>query len=128
MNRFLNIVALQFDIIWEDKEANFQKIRDMISRLDSKPDLIVLPETFATGFTMKSETFAESQMELTEKFLIEISKKTGAVIGGSWMEKNPDGMLLHDLLELLPIVTTKFIPSLLQKRINFSQQANIQKR
>ncbi len=91
MNRFLNIVALQFDIIWEDKEANFQKIRDMISRLDSKPDLIVLPETFATGFTMKSETFAESQMELTEKFLIEISKKTGAVIGGSWMEKNPDG-------------------------------------
>ena len=72
MNRFLNIVGVQLDIVWEDKEANFQKIRDILSKLDSKPDLIVLPETFATGFTMKSQEFSEPLMGITEKFLIEM--------------------------------------------------------
>ena len=68
MNRTLNIIGVQLDIIWEDKEANFQRIREILSRLDAKPDLIVLPETFATGFTMRSEDFSEPQMDITEKF------------------------------------------------------------
>ena len=92
MNRFLNLIGLQLDLVWEDKESNFQKIREILSKLDHKPDLIVLPETFATGFTMKSEEFCEPQMDVTEKFPIEMARKTNAAIGGSWMEKNPNGM------------------------------------
>jgi predicted amidohydrolase len=110
MNRFLNIIGLQLDIIWEDKEANFQKIRELLSKLDSKPDLIVLPETFATGFTMKSEIFSEQQMGITEKFLIEIARKTGASIGGSWIEKNPEGMPFNTFSIARPsgIITNRY--------------------
>ncbi len=110
MNRYLNIAGIQLDIIWEDKEANFQKIRAILSRLDSKPDLIVLPETFATGFTMKSEDFSEPQMGITEKFLIEMAKKTGSTIGGSWIEKNPEGMPFNSFSIARPsgIITNRY--------------------
>lgn len=110
MNRFLNVLAVQLDIVWEDKEANFKKISDLLSRLDSKPDLIVLPETFATGFTMRSEEFCESQLGETEKFLIEISQKTGAVVGGSWMEKNSEGMPFNTFSVARPsgIITNRY--------------------
>lgn len=110
MNRFLNLLGLQLDIVWEDKERNFQNIRDILSKLDQKADLIVLPETFATGFTMKSEEFAEPQMGLTEKFLIEIAQKTGSVIGGSWIEKNPSGMPFNTFSIARPsgIITNRY--------------------
>ena len=110
MNRFLNIVGVQLDIVWEDKEANFQKIRDILSKLDSKPDLIVLPETFATGFTMKSQEFSEPLMGITEKFLIEMSRKTGSAIGGSWIEANPEGMPFNTFSIARPsgIITNRY--------------------
>jgi predicted amidohydrolase len=110
MNRHLKILGLQLDIIWEDKEANFQKIREIVSRLEDKPDLIVLPETFATGFTMKSEFFSEPQMGITEQFLIEIARKTGSVVGGSWIEKNPEGMPFNTFSIARPsgIITNRY--------------------
>ncbi|HMV41801.1 MAG TPA: nitrilase-related carbon-nitrogen hydrolase [Leptospiraceae bacterium] len=110
MNQFLNVVGVQLDIVWEDKEANFQKIRDILSRLDSKPDLIVFPETFATGFTMRSLDFAEAQLGPTEKFLIEMAKKTGSVVGGSWMEENKDGMPFNTFSIARPsgIITNRY--------------------
>lgn len=110
MNRTLNIIGVQLDIIWEDKEANFQRIREILSRLDAKPDLIVLPETFATGFTMRSEDFSEPQMDITEKFLIEMARKTDSTIGGSWIEKNPDGMPFNTFSIARPsgIITNRY--------------------
>lgn len=110
MNRILKIFGVQLEIIWEDKEANFQKIREIVSTLNEKPDLIVLPETFATGFTMKSEIFSEPQMDITEQFLLEIANKSGAIVGGSWIEKNPEGMPFNTFSIARPsgIITNRY--------------------
>ena len=49
----MNVLGLQLDIVWENKPANHDKVRRLLSAAQPKPGtLVVLPEMFATGFTM----------------------------------------------------------------------------
>lgn len=72
-----------------DKEKNFKQIENLL--VDVKADLIVLPELFATGYTFISKdeavSLAETPNGKTSRFLIQISKMTGAVIIGGYVEK-----------------------------------------
>ncbi|MBC8101160.1 MAG: hypothetical protein H7Z41_01050, partial [Cytophagales bacterium] len=57
----LTVYSCQTDILWEDKPANFARI--MAHLLSARPaagGLIVLPELFATGFSMNARTIAEA--------------------------------------------------------------------
>lgn len=60
----LKVALLQFDQIWEDKEANYDEIKTLLAQ---KKDfnLLLLPEMFHTGFTMNHEHLAED-MEKSE--------------------------------------------------------------
>ena len=45
--------AVQLDQVWEDKEANYEKATRLVADAGVAPgDLIVLPETFPTCFSM----------------------------------------------------------------------------
>lgn len=93
---FLKVSALQTEIAWEDKQENFSRIRKLISpTLES--DIFILPETFSTGFTMRAENFAEPQLGDSETFLQDLAKQTSSVVGGSWIEKNPNGKPFNTL-------------------------------
>lgn len=48
----LKISLVQADLNWEDQESNFQLFEDLIDELE-ETDLIILPEMFTTGFSMK---------------------------------------------------------------------------
>ena len=50
----LSVGILQFDQIWQDKTANFERI---VALLAAQPqiDLLLLPEMFHTGFSMNIE-------------------------------------------------------------------------
>jgi predicted amidohydrolase len=51
----LNIALLQLDLVWENPDANIAAIDTMMRdpQIDSKAcDILVLPEMWATGFTM----------------------------------------------------------------------------
>src|SRR5256885_4536318 len=68
--------ALQFDIAWENKEANFDTVRRLLE--ETKPPknaLIALPEMFATGFSMNVDLIAEQYGGKTEQFLAETAKQ-----------------------------------------------------
>jgi len=54
----LKVALLQFDQIWENKEANYDEIKTLLAQ---KKDfnLLLLPEMFDTGFTMNHEHLAE---------------------------------------------------------------------
>ncbi|GAB6069653.1 carbon-nitrogen family hydrolase [Thiomicrorhabdus hydrogeniphila] len=64
----MNIVALQWQAIWQDSSANLALLKQSIDRLmnpsqivaQNKPDVIVLPEIFHGGFSMQPSYFAES--------------------------------------------------------------------
>ena len=80
----LKIAALQYDIVWEDKSANFDLIeKELLPHVDEDADLIILPEMFATGFTMNVDTMAETEEGPTCDWLKKISLKRNCAICGS---------------------------------------------
>lgn len=83
----LRISILQYDIIWEDKKANLQKIEKMISSLSSKTDFIVLPEMFTTGFSMNVENLAETNDGYTITYIKNLARKYDVAISGSFIAK-----------------------------------------
>jgi predicted amidohydrolase len=102
----MNVVLLQTDLIWENAEANIERINQKIMQITGQPDLIVLPEMFATGFSMRPEVFAVSTQQTALKAMLRWAAQTHAVIAGSLMsEENnkyynrlhwvqPDGLVL----------------------------------
>ncbi|MDH4573117.1 amidohydrolase [Salinicola acroporae] len=56
----LRVSLVQSELEWESPEANRRLLDHRMGTLDgSRTDLIVLPEMFATGFTMNAEGMAE---------------------------------------------------------------------
>src|SRR3989344_9215080 len=86
----MKVGYIQNSPLFGDKEKNFNQVRKLIG--DTKADLIVLPELFATGYTFSSKeevkNLAETNDEETANFLKKISTKTGAVIVAGFIEKD----------------------------------------
>lgn len=80
----VNLYAVQLDIIWEDKAANFNKIRALLAATPPSPgSLVVLPEMFATGFSMNLALTRQGTGREDETFLLELAREHRAhVIGG----------------------------------------------
>lgn len=55
----MRIALFQYDIIWENKQANLALIEKQLQQ-NSNFDLLVLPEMFTTGFTMNASKVAET--------------------------------------------------------------------
>ena len=49
----LKVTIIQSNLHWENIDANLKMFGEKISSIKEKTDLIVLPEMFSTGFTMK---------------------------------------------------------------------------
>ena len=88
----MHAALIQYPIFWEDKAANFEFVRDLLLG-ESFPEnsLIVLPEMFATGFTMESEKVAEEDGGETEEFLTGLAKEKSVWIIGGAVKKKPGG-------------------------------------
>jgi omega-amidase len=82
----LKVTIAQVAAIWENAEASRSHIDKQLSQLDAPTDLIVLPEMFTTGFSMKPETVAEhfdtEKME-TLNWMRTWAAKLDAVVTGS---------------------------------------------
>jgi omega-amidase len=72
----LNVLGLQLDIVWEDKPGNLNNVRRLLSAAQPQPGtLVVLPEMFATGFTMDlalAEDTGESIAALAKEYRVQI--------------------------------------------------------
>jgi len=86
----MKIGYVQTSPIFGELTQNFEQVKNLLS--NSKADLIVLPELFATGYTFISKEEAESLAENTKgktaEFLMSIAEKTGAVVVGGFIEKD----------------------------------------
>ena len=79
-----HVSAVQFDIAWEDKAANFSRIRALLADAPPEPgSLVVLPEMFATGFSMNLAITRQSREREDETFLAALAREHWAfVVGG----------------------------------------------
>jgi len=79
----MKVALLQTELIWEESEKNIQRIEGHLAKLNSVPDLIVLPEMFNTGFTMNTEKNAQPMDGPAVTWMIEKSAELGTAICGS---------------------------------------------
>lgn len=91
MNRNnLKIAMLPLEIKWEDKAANLLAIEKEISLVHPETDLVILPETFSTGFPSGEDkehvrSFAERNSGETIRLLHDLAKKHNLAIAGSFI-------------------------------------------
>jgi len=87
---------IQLDIAWEDKEANFAKVKSLVEGAPINPDdLIVLPELFDVGFTLNAEVASDAP-GTTRVFLQELADQTQCTVHGSRAVPDPDSGKLHN--------------------------------
>lgn len=79
----MKVTVIQTHLFWEDREKNISHFDSLINSIKEETDLIVLPEMFTTGFTMKPEQFAENANGETLAWLKKKAKEKNAVITGS---------------------------------------------
>lgn len=81
----LRISILQTDIVWENKENNLRHLREELKKLRGETEIIVLPETFSTGFSMNSRILAEPTTGDTIKNLRQWAAEYQIAIVGSYI-------------------------------------------
>lgn len=79
----LKISLVQSSLFWEDRAANLQMFSEILDSITSNPDLIILPEMFATGFTMKPELHSEKESGPSIVWMKKWAVKKQSVITGS---------------------------------------------
>jgi predicted amidohydrolase len=80
----MKITIVQHNISWEEKSANLRHLDEMISGIEYQTDLIILSETFNTGFSMNAEEMAEDAGSDTFKWMLDIAIKKNSAICGSY--------------------------------------------
>ena len=79
----LRVSLIQADTIWRDAAANRVLYGNLVRPLAGTTDLVVLPETFTSGFGNEALDLAESMEGASVAWLRELAGEMGAVITGS---------------------------------------------
>ena len=82
MSDKLNISIVQTQLHWEKIADNISHFDELLKKIENT-DLIILPEMFSTGFSMKPESFAEKMDGSAVNWMIAAAKKKNACITGS---------------------------------------------
>ena len=83
----LTFTLIQTYLHWEDKAANLQMLEHKINSIQHATQIIVLPEMFNTGFSMKPEEFAEDMNGPTIEWMKRIAAEKKVILTGSVMIK-----------------------------------------
>jgi omega-amidase len=99
----VNVIALQHDVVWENKPANFSKVRKLLTQArPPKNSLVVLPEMFATGFSMNTDAIAEGSGGPTEQFLANTAREFGVCLIAGAAMRGGDGRARNQALVFSP--------------------------
>ncbi len=99
----MNVFALQFDIIWQNKPANFGTVKRLLTEAaPEKNSLVVLSEMFATGFSMNADAIAEPYGGVTEQFLASTAKEFGICLMAGVAMRGRDGRARNKALIFSP--------------------------
>jgi len=88
----LRVAAVQHDIVWNDRDANFARLAPMITgAVASGAELVLLTETFSTGFGFDDPDFiTEPEGGPSAQFLSAQAREHGVWVGGSCPEVRTD--------------------------------------
>ena len=97
----LTVTIVQTRLFWEDKEQNLKMLEEKITGIKERTEIIVLPEMFTTGFSMKPSSLSEKMDGQTIQWMKKISSSKRAIITGSIIIEE-QGNYYNRLLWMLP--------------------------
>lgn len=83
----LKIAGIQSELHWEDIDANLEMFSTKIDSIEEDIDLIILPETFSTGFSMNQD-IAEEMDGKSVSWIKKYAIKKQCSIAGSLLIKD----------------------------------------
>ncbi len=88
----MKIFCCQHDIVWENKEANHARVRELLAGVTIPPgSLVLLPELFSVGFSMEVARISEGDERETENFLAQTAQEMGIYLLGGVVNLGADG-------------------------------------
>ena len=97
----LTITLIQPNLAWEDKKANLQMLEEKINSINQKTEVVILPEMFSTGFSMKPEQYAEQMDGEAIEWMKKIASSKKIILTGSLIIEE-DGKFYNRLIWMLP--------------------------
>ena len=79
----LTITGIQTSLHWENVSANLNMFEEKIKSISAKTEIVVLPEMFSTGFSMKPEELGETMEGETVKWMKRIAAEKKIILTGS---------------------------------------------
>lgn len=103
----MRVAIIQTNLHWEHKQANLELFDEKMNQIEPNTDLILLPEMFTTGFTMRAKLFAEPLNGNTATWMQKQAIAKQALVAGTFITFQneqffntmalayPDGRLEH---------------------------------
>ncbi|HEY5463422.1 MAG TPA: amidohydrolase [Hanamia sp.] len=85
----LTITLIQTNLHWEDKKANLEMLQQKIESIKKKTEVVILPEMFSTGFSMKPEILAEKMDGETVQWMRKMAAEKKIILTGSMIIEEP---------------------------------------
>ncbi len=76
----LRIAIVQRDLVWEDRHANRDLFGEAVDEIGDAADIILLPEMFDTGFTMRASGMAGPAEGTALEWMLERSRQSNALL------------------------------------------------
>ncbi|MFL5739849.1 MAG: amidohydrolase [Flavisolibacter sp.] len=96
----LSFTLIQTALHWEDKLANLNMLEQKIRSI-KQSQIVVLPEMFSTGFSMKPELLAETMEGPSVQWMKKLSAEKKLILTGSLII-NEEGKYYNRLIWMLP--------------------------
>jgi predicted amidohydrolase len=103
----VTFTLIQSNLYWEDKGANLAMLEEKIRGIKEKTQVVLLPEMFSTGFSMKPEQLAETMEGETVQWMKRIAAEKKIILAGSVIIEE-DGNYYNRFIWMLPNGTYGF--------------------
>jgi omega-amidase len=97
----LTFTIIQTALHWENKTANLRMLEEKINSIRQKTEVVILPEMFSTGFSMKPEQLAEEMDGESVAWMKRISAQKKIILTGSLIIQRED-KYMNRLVWMLP--------------------------
>lgn len=97
----LTVTLVQTNLYWEDKQANLAMLENKIRGIEEKTMLVILPEMFSTGFSMRPGVLAETMDGPSVQWMKKIAAEKKVILTGSLIIEDR-GSYYNRLIWMLP--------------------------
>jgi len=95
----MQVACCQFNIAWEDKPANFSKVAAMVGGAELEPGtLLLLPEMFATGYSMNAAAISEPPQGESAEFLSRLAERHLLFVLAGVAVSGPEGRFRNEAM------------------------------